>query len=94
HLATLVKTWTSRWKTSERYGRIQKIDKTLPSKSYIRLISSLNRNRSALLTQLRRKAESLPYLVSKPDALKHLFRYIQATQRIPVAPSSTQNTGA
>ncbi|KNZ72341.1 hypothetical protein J132_03867, partial [Termitomyces sp. J132] len=41
--------WKCRWKKLPRYRAIA----TLPSKSYLRLISMLNRNQSAILMQLR-----------------------------------------
>ena len=34
-----------------------------------------------LTRPLKRKAESLPFLLAAPEALTHLFRYIEATKR-------------
>ncbi|KNZ80188.1 hypothetical protein J132_06781 [Termitomyces sp. J132] len=130
--------WKRRWKKSTRSPFIRLLDRTLPSRSYLRLVSDLNQRRSALLTQLRtghlplnhhlfrirrsesptcpycqgitvetvahflfqcpqykherhihlvrplkRKAESISLLLSSPAALKHLFRFTEATKRFP-----------
>ncbi|KNZ79077.1 hypothetical protein J132_04777 [Termitomyces sp. J132] len=48
-----------------------------------------------LTRALKRKAESIPHLLSAPDALKHLTRYIEATKRFhaPKGTPSTHTTG-
>ncbi|KAG5725032.1 hypothetical protein E4T56_gene12430 [Termitomyces sp. T112] len=45
--------WKRRWKKSTRSPFIRLLDHTLPSRSYLHLVSDLDRRRSALLTQLR-----------------------------------------
>ncbi|KNZ76764.1 hypothetical protein J132_08837, partial [Termitomyces sp. J132] len=51
--------------------------------------SHYNRKQFTHLTRvLKRKAESIPHLLSAPDALKHLTRYIEATKRFH-APKGT-----
>ncbi|KNZ77677.1 hypothetical protein J132_04496 [Termitomyces sp. J132] len=130
--------WKRRWKKSMRSPFIRLLDRTLPSRSYLRLVSDLDRRRSALLTQLRMghlplnhhlfhirrsesptcpycqgitvetvahflfqcpqykherhihlvrplkcKAESISLLLSSPAALKHLFRFAEATKQFP-----------
>lgn len=135
HLAHLRKQWKSRWKKSPRFPRLNAIDKSLPSKKFLKLVDNLDRRQSAIIAQLRtghtplnqhlfrirrsetpscphcqditvetvehflficphyqherhiirrklrRKAESLPYLLSSPEAVKPLIRYIHATKR-------------
>jgi hypothetical protein len=44
---------TQLWNASPRAERLQKIDKSLPSDSYLKLIAGLPRNRAAMLTQLQ-----------------------------------------
>lgn len=138
--------WKRRWKKSPRFRAIARLDRTLPSRSYMRTISSMNRKQAAILTQLRtghiplnhhlfrinraespvcphcanltvetvehfltrcphysrerfthltlqlkRKAESISYLLSAPEALKHLLRYTEATKRFHPDRQSTVN---
>lgn len=45
--------WKQRWKTSPHYKALQRLDKSLPSKSYHKLIEPLTRTQSAHLTQLQ-----------------------------------------
>lgn len=136
HRAHLTRVWTKRWKKSPRYQRLHTLDRTTPSKKYIRLIDGLSRRQASILTQLRtdhiplnrhlfrirrsdtpscphckgitvetishflfdcpqyrrerhvlqrklkRKADSLSYLLSKPDASIPLLSYIHATGRL------------
>jgi hypothetical protein len=51
--ASLKKRATRIWNASPRAERLRKIDKSLPSDSYLKLIAGLPRNRAAMLTQLR-----------------------------------------
>ena len=53
NLAYIRRTWKTRWKRSPRYQLINSIDKTLPSNKYLKLVAPLNRQHSAILTQLR-----------------------------------------
>ena len=53
NLSSLRRKWRRRWKNSPRYRSASRIDDSLPSNSYIKLIDTLDRNQSALLTQLR-----------------------------------------
>ncbi|KNZ82106.1 hypothetical protein J132_08289 [Termitomyces sp. J132] len=133
--------WKRRWKKSPCYRLIHQLDRTLPSRSYMRLTSSLDCHQSAMLMQfrmghlplnlhlfrirhaespvcphcrgltvesvqhfilecpqyhyerhihlvqpLKRRAESLTYLFSTPNAIKHLLRYTEATKRFKLAP--------
>ncbi|KAF8154759.1 hypothetical protein B0H34DRAFT_615375, partial [Crassisporium funariophilum] len=39
---------------------------------------------------LGRKAESLPYILSSPDALAHLLRFVHATKRFNTTADSAQ----
>ncbi|KNZ77463.1 hypothetical protein J132_05421 [Termitomyces sp. J132] len=45
--------WQRRWKKSPRFPKINRIDDTLPSKGYMRLVQDLDRKQSAILTQFR-----------------------------------------
>jgi ribonuclease HI len=53
NLANIRHSWKTRWKRSPRFPLINSLDKTLPSNGYLKLVSSLNRQQSAILTQLR-----------------------------------------
>ncbi|KAF5384346.1 hypothetical protein D9615_003173 [Tricholomella constricta] len=53
HLAALQTKWKQRWKKSPRYAAINAIDKSLPSKKFLKLVASLDRRCSALIAQLR-----------------------------------------
>ncbi|KAF5386072.1 hypothetical protein D9615_002179 [Tricholomella constricta] len=149
HLANLQKRWKQRWKKSPRYPVIHAIDKSLPSRKFLKLVASLDRRQSALIAQLRtghsplnqhlfrihrsetpscphcqgitpetvrhfllvcphyqferhhhlrrnlrRKAESLSHLLSSPDALKHLLRFIHATKRFKSAAETVRHLAA
>lgn len=73
-VATLV-LWKCRWKKSLRFYTARCFDKTIPSRSYMRTISTLNRRQAAILTQLRTGHVSLN---------QHLFRINRAES--PVCP--------
>jgi ribonuclease HI len=49
----LLKTWKRRWKGSPRFTLHRPIDKSAPSKKYLKLIKGLDRCQASLLTQLR-----------------------------------------
>ncbi|KNZ81413.1 hypothetical protein J132_00652 [Termitomyces sp. J132] len=44
--------WKCQWKKSPCYLSSHQLDKSLPLKSYMQLISNLSRHQSTLLTQL------------------------------------------
>lgn len=149
HLTALQKRWKQRWKKSPRYPAMNVIDKSLPSKKFLKLIEYLDRRRSAIVAQLRtnhsslnqhlfrihcsetpscphcggltvetvrhyllecphyqferhchfrrklkRKAESLSHILSSPDALLHLIRYIHATKRFKTTAESARRLTA
>lgn len=50
---TLQRRWTRRWKTSPRYNHIHSIDKSAPSKKWLKLVNSLSRKQSSIIVQLR-----------------------------------------
>jgi ribonuclease HI len=62
--------WTTEWKKSPRYQKLKSIDTSLPSKSFISLISSLKRAQASLLIQLR---------IGHIPLNNHLFRIKQLT---------------
>jgi ribonuclease HI len=134
-MTSILKTWKQRWKNSPRYEPLRSIDKSAPSKKYLRLIKGLDRRQASLFTQLRtghiglnrhlfrirkvespvcphcrgltvetvkhvlldcpfyirerhilqlklwRNAASIPFLLSSPDAVKHLLTFIHSTGR-------------
>ncbi|KAF5374631.1 hypothetical protein D9615_008911 [Tricholomella constricta] len=145
HLTALRATWKKRWKKSPRFSAINAIDKSLPSKKFLKLVEYLDRRRSATVAQLRtghsplnqhlfrihraespscphclgitvetvrhyllicpryqherhlhlrrnlkRKAESISYLLTSPDALKHLLRFVHATKRFKTSAQSAR----
>ena len=53
HLTSIRKIWHARWKRSPRYESISLIDNILLSNQYLKLIDPLDRQQSAILTQLR-----------------------------------------
>jgi ribonuclease HI len=53
NLTAIRRSWKTRWKRSPRFALINSLDKTLPSNKYLKLVSTLNRKQSAILTQLR-----------------------------------------
>ncbi|KAF5372678.1 hypothetical protein D9615_009837 [Tricholomella constricta] len=53
YLSVLQTRWKRRWKKSPRYPAIHAIDKSLPSKKFLKLVASLDRRRSATIAQLR-----------------------------------------
>jgi len=56
HKTALEKRWLRTWKSSPRYMKLRDIDKsssTIKTKSYLKLVSSLNRAQVSILTQLR-----------------------------------------
>lgn len=65
HREEMTRQWTRRWKRSPRYQRISAIDRTAPSKKFLRLITGLNRRQSSIITQLR--TDHIPLN-------RHLFR--------------------
>ena len=67
--------WKHRWKRSPRFAATRRLDSTLPSRNYLRLIRFTNRCHSALLTQLR--TNHLPLN-------QHLFRIHRS--ETPVCP--------
>lgn len=133
---SLQKRWNRKWKMSPRYLRHRAIDKSAPSKKYLKLTRDLRRGQASLLTQLRtghiglnqhlfrikrsdtpscphcrgitpetvrhfifdcphyrrarhdlqrtlrRKAGHLSYLLSHPDAIIPLLKYVHATGRL------------
>ena len=53
HHQTILKNWKRRWKRSPRYKLLRSIDKSAPSKKYLKLVQGLDRRQASLLTQLR-----------------------------------------
>jgi ribonuclease HI len=49
----LLKLWKRRWRSSPRYAQHRPIDKTAPSKKFLKLVKGLDRRQASLLTQLR-----------------------------------------
>jgi ribonuclease HI len=145
HLKTLRQTWSKRWMMSPRYRHTHRIDKSLPSNKYLKLVEDLDRRQSAIITQLRtghvplnqhlfrifrsetpvcphcraltpetvkhyllqcphyqherhilrrklkRKADSLPFLLSDSTATQPLLRFVNATKRFDTPmPTPTQ----
>ena len=52
-MSSILKTWKRRWKGSPRYMLLCPIDKSAPSKKFLRLVKGLDRRQASLLTQLR-----------------------------------------
>jgi hypothetical protein len=75
--------WRERWQTSPRYARINKIDNTLPSKSYHKETAGLTRAQTSLITQLRTGHIPLN---------RHLHRIKRATTPICPACSKADET--
>ena len=63
--SSLYKTWKQHWKTSPRHDLHRPIDKSAPSRKYLKLVKGLDRRQASLLTQLRTGHIGLN---------KHLFR--------------------
>jgi len=143
NLTQLRHKWKRRWKKSLRYRFASRIDNSLPSNSYLKLINGLDRSQSALLTQLctghsplnqhlfrirrsetpvcphcrgitpetvthyllqcphyqfechvlrrklKRKANSLPFLLSDSTATLPLLTFILSSKRFAPAPPPT-----
>jgi hypothetical protein len=49
----LLKSWKRRWRSSSRYAQHRPLDKTAPSKQFLKLVKGLDRRQASLLTQLR-----------------------------------------
>lgn len=47
------KRWARQWKTSPRYRHMRAIDKSTPSKKWLKLVSSLSRAQASIIVQLR-----------------------------------------
>ena len=47
------KRWARQWKTSPRYHQMRALDKTTPSKKWLKLVSSLSRSQASIILQLR-----------------------------------------
>ena len=60
----ILKRWKHRWKTPPQYCKTQAVDKTTPSKGWLKLVTSLPHAQASLLFQLRTSHISLN---------KHLF---------------------
>jgi hypothetical protein len=45
--------WKAEWTRSKRHRKMQRLDDTMPSNKFLRLISDLDRNQSSILLQLR-----------------------------------------
>jgi len=65
HLTRIRKRWKRRWKLSPRYAYTSRIDKSLPSNKYLKLVDNLNRQQSAILTQLRTGHAPLNYHLNR-----------------------------
>lgn len=88
-LATLSKKWTREWKKSPRFHKhLRFIDDSLPSKSFMKLVSPLPRNQASLLIQLRtghaplqahlhriHRADSpnCPHCEDRPETVRHFL---------------------
>ena len=135
-MTSILKTWRQCWKGSPRYAVLHPIDKSAPSKKFLRLVKGLDQRQASLLSQLRtghiglnrhlfqirkvespvcmhcrgitvetvkhvlldcpfyrrerhvlqlklrRNASSIPFLLSSPDAVKHLLTFIHSTGRL------------
>jgi hypothetical protein len=53
YMSSILKTWKRRWKGSPCYTLLRPIDKSAPSKKFLRLVKGLDRRQASLLTQLR-----------------------------------------
>ena len=67
--------WKRRWKRSPRFRYTSRIDNSLPSNSYLKLINGLDRSQSAILTQL---------CTAHSPLNQHLFRIHRSV--MPVCP--------
>jgi ribonuclease HI len=74
-MASLLKAWKHRWKSSPRYVPLRSIDKSAPSKKFLGLLKGLDRHQASLLTQLRTGHIGLNH---------HLFRIRKV--ELPVCP--------
>ena len=75
HTILLQKNWKRRWKTSSRYSSLRAIDRSLPSKKFMKLVRNLDRRQSAIIAQLRTNHIPLNH---------HLFRIHRS--ETPVCP--------
>lgn len=75
HTSSLQKIWEKRWKKSPRYAQLSSIDKSLPSKKFLKLVGKLDRRQSAIIAQLRTGHSPLN---------QHLFRIRRSES--PVCP--------
>jgi ribonuclease HI len=62
----LLKSWKRRWRSSPHYAQHRPLDKTAPSKKFLKLVKGLDRRQASLLN-----ATSIPFLLGNPAAVKH-----------------------
>jgi ribonuclease HI len=74
-MASLLKAWKRRWKSSPRYATLHSIDKSAPSKKFLGLLKGLDWRQASLPTQLRTGHIGLN---------RHLFRIRKV--KLPVCP--------
>lgn len=88
HQSDLNKKWSDTWKKSLRYTRASTIDPSMPSNKYIKLVSTLPRRQTSIITQLRTnhtllnqhlhrigKSES-PYCPHCPEKIESVLHYL------------------
>lgn len=88
HQTKLKTMWSETWKKSPRYVRSSTIDPSMPSNNYIKLVATLSRRQTSILTQLRTNHAPLnqhlhrigksqsPHCLTCPDKDETVMHYL------------------